>query len=293
MASAGLAGTAPSAQDSQNEHEAEAVLPDGESAGRADPCWRFPTFSMSGGVDLLNAYFRRGYLIEEGGPILQPFLTGSTVFTPTQNCSIRPYVTAWDSTNFRGPGETQQNVAEFMAGVFTTYGAATLDVNYGYYSRLPLDSFTSVNEVGARIACDVLRPWQAPGQPCAWSLRPTAALYWEFMEFKKGGAGYAEAGIEPAFRIETREHRAGVTFPVLIGLGMDGYYANAHGSNATLGYISAGVSGSVALPAPPGFGQWYMNASLLYLHLTADNLKAINHGDADALVGKIGIGFIF
>jgi hypothetical protein len=81
--------------------------------------------------------------------------------------------TIWDSANLRGLADRDQDVVE---GIFTTWGAATLDVNYGYYSRLPFDTITSVNELGGRLTLDVARPWQTPGEVCTaarsgWDLR--------------------------------------------------------------------------------------------------------------------------
>jgi hypothetical protein len=104
---------------------------------------------------------------------------------------------------------------------------------------------------------------------------------------------YLEPGLEPSWRFEVAGRQVGLGLPLVCGLSADGYYLNDRGGNAPVGYFSSAVRASVSLPAPAGCGEWFLNASLQYLHLFADNLAAINDGRHDAFTCKVGVGFRF
>ncbi len=59
----------------------------------------FRGFSFAIGVDVPTAYYYRGYLQQDRGLILQPFMTASMNFQPRDGLSIQPYV-GWTNTFF-------------------------------------------------------------------------------------------------------------------------------------------------------------------------------------------------
>ena len=62
--------------------------------------------------------------------------------------------------------------------------------------------------------------------------------------------------------------------------------------------LYAGTNHGVDRIQPDAFrnprpGEWFLNASLQYLHLFADNVVALNGGGRDVFLGKVGVGFRF
>ncbi len=57
--------------------------------------------------------------------------------------------------------------------------------------------------------------------------------------------------------------------------------------------MSLGLSVSIPLQLPAKFGSWYLNGSIEYLHLAADNLSILHGGDRDELIGTFGLGLSF
>jgi hypothetical protein len=152
---------------------------------------------------------------------------------------------------------------------------------------------SAVHELGAKASFDVLSWKQEPGASGPFSLRPFAGLYGEVSDQRGTEDAYLEAGLEPSWRLEIAGRKVGLGLPFVWGLSADDYYLDDRGGNETLGYFSAGIVTSVALPVRAGCGEWFLNASLQYLHLFADNVVALNSGDRDAWIGKVGIGFVF
>ncbi len=49
----------------------------------------------------------------------------------------------------------------------------------------------------------------------------------------------------------------------------------------------------MALPMPPGCGQWFVTGSFQYLDLVANNLQVLNEGRRHEFIGKVGVGFSY
>jgi hypothetical protein len=248
---------------------------------------------FTGGLDYTPAYYRRGYLQDDHGLNLQPFASLGTCLNPGSPVLVHPYLTGWGSFGLTDLDHPMAHMAEGMAGVFVTWGGWNVDVNYGLYSTAPETPFTAVQELGLKVSYDVSTLWAEPGHPSPFALRPYAQLDWEtFREVGPRGS-YAEVGLEPAWRLPWGGQQIGLAMPVQLGLGVHDYYFNSCGCEEGLGYVGVGLSASVMLPRPPCGGRWFLSGSIQYLRLVADNLITLNHGEANAVTGKVGIGFSF
>jgi hypothetical protein len=232
-------------------------------------------------------------LQDDSGLILQPFLSAGYCLTPGSSVSVQPYVLGWGSFGLPDLGQPMAHMAEGMAGVFVTWGPLNVDVNYGLYSTAPADPFTAVQEIGLKLSYDVGALWAGPGRPSPFTVRPFAQFNWEAFRERGPHGGYSELGVEPAFRLPWGNQQVGLALPVQVGLSTRDYYFNARGAEETLGYVSVGLSASVGLPRPACGGRWFLSGSIQYLRLVADNVIAINHGDPNAVTGKVGLSFSF
>jgi hypothetical protein len=302
-----------------------------------EPAGPFKGFSVGAGVDFPTAYYFRGYLQQDRGVIIQPFVTLSAEFEPSPGVSVQPYIGMWNSfhtldngtipaAHSGGVGRRQRLEPEFippspenpegefivrlvnvsgdgqgwyeadlMAGVTLVWGDLFLDVNY-HWHIFPDDVHDMIQEVGGKLTYDVAGFWdpQTPASRRRFSLRPGFAVYFETSDQNGGEETWMEASLEPAWRFTAFGQRAAVSAPLTLTGSPDGYYVGfRRDEEESIGYFSAGLKGSIALPIDDRFGDWYLNASLTYLHLIADGLQAANRGERDEIIGSIGIGVAF
>ena len=78
-----------------------------------------------------------------------------------------------------------------------------------------------------------------------------------------------------------------------LGFGIDDYYFDDEGDDELLGYGSIGLGASMPLPMPARYGDWTLNASVTWLQMFADGLEAVNNGDDNEIIGKIGVSFAY
>ncbi len=246
---------------------------------------------LSGGLDFASSYFFRGYLQADQGLIMQESLNLFTVCPFGEDVIVRPYVSFFNSSHF-GDNNPMSGMTDAMAGATTSWHGLVVDARYAYYNTNPTMS-SNVHELGAKASFDLLSLWSDDGTPRSWSLRPFAGFYDELSDENGTQNAYLDIGLEPSWRFELAGRKAGIALPVDWGLGIDDYYLNSNGDNTTLGYFSVAANGTLSLPVPESLGVWFFNASIQYLHLYADNLQTINHGDRDAVIGKLGLSFVF
>lgn len=274
---AALAGTA----DGALEAPAEAAAPRG------------PRAFFTGGLDYTPAYYRRGYLQDNSGLILQPFLTLACTLNPDDAAVVQPYLTSWNSFGLLDLDNRMAVMVEGMAGVFVTWNHFTFDANFAIYNNSPMDATSVIHELGLKVGYDLCALWVPPGERSAFALRPSAGLIWETYDQNGSNDAYLELGLEPAWRFAWCEQKAVVSVPIQFGLSMDDYYFNAQGQQQTLGFVSVALSASTTLPSPPCGGRWFLSGGVQYTRLVADNLIIVNNGSADVFTAKAGVGFSF
>lgn len=254
---------------------------------------RGPRALFTGGLDYTPAYYRRGYLQDNGGLIVQPFFTLACTLNPDDAAVVQPYLTSWNSFGLTDLDNRMAVMVEGMAGVFVTWNNFTFDANYAIYNNSPMDARSVINEVGVRVGYDLCALWTPAGERSPFALRPTAGLFLETYDQNGRNDGYLELGLEPAWRFSWCGQKAIVALPIQFGLSADNYYFNAQGQEQTLGFVSIGLSASTTLPSPPCGGRWFLSGAVLYTRLVADNLVTTNSGSADVFTAKAGVGFSF
>jgi hypothetical protein len=256
----------------------------------ADDADAFPVM-LSGGFDVTSAYYFRGYQQADHGLILQPFLNVFTAHTLEDDVVIRPYVSLFNSTHFAA-NNRMADMSDVMAGAVATWGGVNVDARYAYYTMNPLMR-SNVHELGAKASFDVLSLWHESDVLKPFSLKPFVGLYGELSDENGTEDIFLNVGVEPSWRFDVAGHKIGMSLPLDWGLSADHYFLNSDGSNAPFGYFATALTASASLPVPDGYGQWFLNTSVQYLHLAADSVRAISGGDNDVWIGKIGISFVF
>ncbi len=247
-----------------------------------------PAIQFSGGIDTPSAFYFRGYLQANHGPILQPYLNVFTKRAFAEDVIVRPYVSLFHSAS-PDDANRMESMSDVMLGAVASSQAFSIDARYAYYTMNQLMR-SNVHELGFKASYDVL----APRCPCEaaspFSLRPFAGVYVDVFDEEGTEDVFVNLGVEPAWRCELAGWKIGLGLPIDWGLSADGYYFNRDGSNAALGYFSTAATASILLPIE-GHGQWFVNASVQYLHLAADSVRDISPDD-DLCIGKIGVSFV-
>ncbi|MBC8116083.1 MAG: hypothetical protein H7062_16975 [Candidatus Saccharimonas sp.] len=261
----------------------------------ADDADSFPVM-LSGGLDFASAYYFRGYLQADHGPIVQPYLNIFTAHTVNEDLIVRPYISLFNSTHFASDNR-MSDMSDVMVGAVANWNGFLIDSRYAFYTTSPLMR-TPVHELGAKVSFDVLSSledseWNDSELLQHFTLRPFAGVYGDWIEEAGTVQAFVNVGVEPSWRFEVAGTKVGVGLPIDWGLGGNGYYFNNDGSNATLGYFSTALTASVALPVPDGYGQWFLNTSVQYLHLAADSVQTVGNDDNDVCIGKIGMSFVY
>src|SRR5207302_678589 len=86
-----------------------------------------PHLIFTGGLDYTPIYYRRGYLQDDSGLIVQPFVSGGGILNPGESVLVQPYVTAWGSFGVADLDKPMAHMAEGMTGVFLTWGGLNVD----------------------------------------------------------------------------------------------------------------------------------------------------------------------
>lgn len=262
-------------------------------AAPAEPWYARRNWILTGGVDYTPAYYRRGYLQDNSGLLIQPFVTGAYNVAPDEEGITQPYLTSWNSLGLLDLQNPMAVMVEGMAGVFLKRGPYALDINYAIYNSSPMDGRSTIHEFGGKFWLDLTGLWEETGQSAPFRLRSFVGLIWETYDEKGSLDGYWEFGIEPAWRQTWRQQLLTVSLPLQLGMSGRNYYFNANGREQSLGYASVGLSASISLPSPSWGGRWYLSSSIYYTRLAADNLIAINNGAPNVFTGRIGLGFAY
>lgn len=254
------------------------------SAGRDLP------IQFSGGIDVPSAYYFRGYLQADHGPIVQPYLNLFTKHAFDEGVIVRPYVSLFHSANFDADNR-MNDMSDVMLGAVASGHAFSVDARYAYFTTNQLMR-SAVHEFGVKASYDVFSLLSGCDEPAPFSLRPFAGAYFDLFDEEGTEDIFVNVGLEPSWRCELAGLKIGLSLPIDWGLSADDYYLNADGSNAALGYFSTAWTTSILLPGV-GCGQWFLNTSVQYLHLAADSVLAINDGDDDVCIGKLGLSFVY
>lgn len=254
------------------------------------------TITFTGGIDFQNAYMFRGIRQDDTGVIARPYGDlGLAIYSGDSGLKgVRLHVGTWNSLHSGvagsdGPSGKRWYESDFYAAVDLGLGrGVSVGTTYTAYLS-PNDMFTAVRELALKVAVDDRAMLGGA------ALRPYALVAFE-LDTKPGigqidgglNAGkYFEIGMAPGYAAR----RAGIAFPVKVGLSLGDYYELA-GQDHTFGFAS--VAGLVTVPfgRSTRSGAWNLHGGGEYQAL-GKTARAFNGGEASKIIGTIGVGFSY
>jgi hypothetical protein len=247
--------------------------------------------------DIVTSYDFRGYNREQNGFIDQPSAALFWKAYRSENLTATPFVGTWNSLHSeqRGrPGGAPGGVwfeSDAFAGVDLAFNHFVMTPTYTLYTY-PQSDFNTVQEFGLRVKYDdryLVKEGKLP-----FAIQPFVGYYTEFngSNANTNDEGiYAEVGIQPEFQIPKTE--IDVSFPMKLGMSLDGYYRDANGHNTTFGYALFGVEFAIPLPVDKKYGDWRLIAGVDYTQLLANSTRASYGGDNDNWTGRVGISVLY
>ncbi|MFT5423833.1 MAG: hypothetical protein ACI89L_001622 [Phycisphaerales bacterium] len=243
------------------------------------------------GVEYTTAYYSRGFLYEDNGLILQPYLDLSLDVIRTEDSTISLTMGTWssyqDEATEAGTTDSFREdwyESDLYIGASLSTGNWYLEVDYYWYTS-PSDAWDTIEEIYFSAAYD------DSDDLGAWSLQPTAILAIEVGENANDGyhkGTYLQLGVSPGFTLEEGTFESWeITFPVSVGLSLGNYYEGDSGENDFFGFASVGATASLPLDLDESWGSWYFYAGVqaLFLGETASSWNDDDDTDAILTVG--------
>lgn len=254
------------------------------------------------GADLnfATSYFFRGYNQEDTGLIFQPNVYAfSDVIAGDENSTLsglRVKVGSWNSFH------SEQTFSDDAWYESDLYGVVTATFQNKYYASVgvtdytyPGDAFNSIWELGVSAGInDVTNFWDTSADK-PFTLPVEIGLYKELSDGNGDEDFYAELKATPTlattYDMIPGFGKASISFPIVLGTSLDGYYIDGDGHNEFWGYIQGGVN--VGLPMTfiePKYGNWTLNAGVNYIQCLANSARLANDGGTSYEVqGVIGV----
>ena len=248
------------------------------------------TLSFSFGADMTSAYFFRGYLQENQGIIIQPWVEFGVSLKEGDGDSpdVSLIFGNWNSFQSEKTGSTKKNLrtwyeSDFYVGVAMDWESFSLGISYTVYTY-PSSTFNTVQELG------VTAGFSLPENVMFSNLLGDISLGLHIevnnSNVNTNESVYFELGFGPSFEIFDSSG-ATMSFPVTLGFSIDDYYVDASGKDDFFGYSSIGAD--IEFPLGSGSnGDWTMNigGKLLFL---GSAVEAANNGKDDEVLGYINL----
>lgn len=257
---------------------------------RADP-------GLAAGANVTTAYFFRGIQQARRGFIAQPWgEVGLGIYEGDGAISSLTLLGGvWTSfQSEHAPGSNGPRAfyeLDVYGGIEVGLGQY-LDLGASYVAYVsPAGAFDPIQEVDFSLALD-----DGPLLG-AFALSPYALAAFEAVGSRLGPhrGNYVELGIEPGFELPTiPNYPLAVSFPLTLGLGLDGYYERPNGTDEeTFGYVSGGMTGSLPLAfLPDAMGAWSATAGIQLLGLGGVT-RAANGGENPWVIGTWGLALAY
>jgi hypothetical protein len=243
-----------------------------------------------------DKYYFRGLLQEDEGFIAQPTIELGLDLHDAGSWSLGAYGGVWGSFHDEKTGASDPDDSlsvwyevDFYAGLTLTTGRLSTDLAYTHYAS-PNDAFDDIDELILTLS------WDDTGWLDAVTLAPYATLAFEIGGAQGDGGDdhgiFLAVGMEPSHTYaDTPIGELTLSLPIEAGFSLDDYYEGTDGDES-FGYFTVGLAGSVALPAPQGFGAWSFNAGVDYLVL-GDTTEAVNNDESSEWIVHAGMTFEF
>lgn len=235
------------------------------------------------GVDVVSAYWWRGYLWEDSGLIAQPHLEFGfpigELGDDDSAVAVDAYFGLWNSlhskkTDSTGVGWEAWYEADLYAGL--TFGLGDVELSFEYLAYIyPNNSdFDPVHEFGVVLEYDT-----EDGSIAERFLGdPSLSLYFEIERSNVGDDEGAFLGLNFGPSFELNDDGVTLSAPMELGFSLDNYYTDSAGSDEAFGYFSVGADLEFPLPSAEGV-EWTLNTGVTFIVL-GDNARNANGTDA-------------
>lgn len=249
------------------------------------------SFALSFGVDAVTAYQFRGFVYEDSGPIVQPWLDLELLAARFDDAAVRLLFGTWHSFHGRATdAQTDDSFrehwfeADINAGVGIDIDRWTLAAKYNWYNS-PSDAWPTMQEITLELS------YADDWLPDGWSLNPRVLLACEIGPAANDGLRngvFLELGVEPAYEIaDGPAQGVEIRFPLAVGLSLSNYYETEDGANDAFGYLSLGATASIPLGST-GAATWSLDLGLQAL-LLGSAAASFNDGDRSVLIARVGV----
>jgi hypothetical protein len=262
------------------------------------------SMTLTGSFDVVSTYMFRGIRQHSTGIALWPVADlGLAVYSG--DGVLKTAGVNFGTWNSLHTGDTGLDSAsgkfwyesDFYASLGLGFGGGTsLTTTYTAYTS-PNNTFTTVKEIAVKVAVD---DTAYLGRA---AVRPYALVAFEFdteLFTRQADSGasagrYLELGVAPGYV----GAKASIAVPIKVGLSLADYYELNTGTplapvfvESTFGYFS--IAGLVTVPigGTTRFGSWNVHGGVEFQQL-GDTTKVLNGGDAQRVIGSIGIGFSY
>ena len=257
--------------------------------------------TVTGSLDFLNQYMFRGIRQNSSGIAVWPAIDlGLAAFSGEGGLkSVGINFGTWNSlhtgdTGQDGPSGKLWYESDFYAALGFGFGGGTsFTTTYTAYTS-PNNGFTTVKEIMFKLAVD------DSGKLGKGAVKPYIAIAQEFdTDVARGQADggenagtYLELGIAPGYAAP----KAGIAFPIKVGMSLSNYYELA-GEDNKFGFFSIAGIATIPLGGTTNFGSWNIHGGVEYQRL-GDTTAAFNLDDdglpkKNQVIGSIGFGFSY
>ncbi len=257
--------------------------------------------SLTLGLDVVSQYYFRGFVQQDSGVIVQPYVdVAFSLLSDGEGAigSVDLYGGAWNSfhgdktSSVAGAATTSGNLYEtdyyfgVAVGLLENW---TVDLSYVAYTY-DTGPGSTIEEIDVAISYDDSELFD--GIP---ALNPYALFAFEIAQSGGTEDSYLELGIEPSFTIvESEDQPITLSIPVALGISLDDYYVDSTGSDETIGFLSIGAIFSTPLNfIPSEFGSWEATAGLVALLLNDDHVGFDDNGEDFQVIATFGLSMSY
>ena len=242
--------------------------------------WRMPTGEFE--IAVADKYIYNGYIIQDQGPIVQPYLEVSEEFYRGNGwlTSASARFSFFSSLQSRQDGMT--NAAAPGRWLYEMQIESGLEIELAKQFTVSLSFLRFKSPIDAYQPSNALQltlTWDDEDIPGWFALHPHITWLASIPFGWNGGEGdgnYFEIGVAPETVIGSESrYPITVTLPVNTGFGDENYYPGD-----AFGYASLGISASVPLAfLPKDFGEWNFGVTSAYYYFGRAPAELSNDGD--------------
>ena len=252
--------------------------------------------TLTGSIDFLNQYMFRGIRQNSSGIATWPAVDLGIAAYSGEGAlkSVGINFGTWNSlhtgdTGQDGPSGKLWYESDFYATLGFGFGGGTsFSTTYTAYTS-PNNGFTTVKEIMFKLGVD------DSGKLGKAAVKPYIAIAQEFdTDIARGQADggdkagtYLEIGFAPGYAAK----KAGIAFPIKVGMSLSDYYELA-GEDNKFGFFSIAGIVTVPLGGTTSYGAWNIHGGVEYQKL-GTTTEAFNGGEGNQVIGSFGFGFSY